>query len=570
MINTYLKHIVLFSIYISCTSLWALDVNVDKKVNRVQFHFKNTGAVDYFCPKVTATGISYYDQGEYIYSLDASIQDRFIPAENQRTFVQEDSQELIDLFKDYPTMIPQFENSQINHNCEISSSRLNHIFVIDDRRECHGDFEVKSFDFDSGKLNLKNGVSFNNLIDKNAKIFNLSNIRDVLIYENGYMKMMSPRGEIVTVTPFTIGKEVFLSAAGVDNETIIAMTYSLEGIKFYLINYSSNVLTIVKDLQTEIAKLDFTSFVENPMNQDEMNVIVKKISEEIEKYMSVYLNKTDSYESIEFVFSFRAPIIRSIKPFFRGGEYSGTKAYVFSPYANSYLNLVKADVLFKGDLKVVNSKTLSIEQFQKMGFIPLNPLKRVVSFKEYKVSAGKNNLILQFKNERTEVSGFCNIVKIFSDKLTNTVKANVNDYYNGQTLLEMAVKSQDYEKALRLISEGAKVDYKSSISRSSPIDWALSLKDKEMMTLLVNNGARIGTSKYRDVGKMFELNFLNYDKLNQEEKRKPELFFSEYIRLYKNTSNLVLANDKIAVLIEMSQNYKVPRKYLEEVLREIQ
>jgi hypothetical protein len=142
---------------------------------------------------------------------------------------------------------------------------------------------------------------------------------------------------------------------------------------------------------------------------------------------------------------------------------------------------------------VKNSNDLTSNRFKKeLSFDDYdNALKSKTSesFKKFKVQTFNNQLSYTFGGNTKSVTGFCNIVQIYSDKIEAKKGRNIDAIFKGHVRLIDSVINNKYDETLELIRLGANVNLKDALGNTALL-YSVEQSNKKFLKQLLASGAR--------------------------------------------------------------------------------
>lgn len=483
-------------------------------LNLLEFNTKNESSSDYFCSKISNSHIEYQNSnGETLDFGEAFISDKMIFSKSTNKSLQENTDYLSEVTSILETeLFPVFKNEDIQYFCEKLKSRLNKIFVLVSNNRNQ---QIKSFRFDPVKKSIKEISSFTYPSFKHGdKIFtspfknsfyrltrnaiykaefDSSAIKETLIYQaqNG--------SKLISFEEYESNKFILFAynKTGIRKEA----KHFIEGI---FLEGSAEVITKdkveVPILTTNlgigpIALSDqFSTYADDLKVQSEQ-LLEKNISGFLTT-LSLYYKYNKHHSKIEVTLNYRDPIFRmlcGIKWNNKKRRYDLCKAYDVS-IKTSPLSKTTHFIMDTNNYSLVSNKIIEgikFEEFVNSGNYTNQRADSKIEHKGNLIRLTNNELVLNTRYSTKTLSSIRNSILLFSDKIVPLPKLDIDSFYKGRPDLTHQVKSTDkdsYEKALELITNGAKVNLKDFLGKT-PLHYAVGKREPEKLELLLQNMA---------------------------------------------------------------------------------
>lgn len=494
------------------------------------FHLSNSSEMPLYCRKIEARNIDYYDdQNEYVYTLNSKIMNQSLHAQEKKVVTERLGQELSNILRRYTYLQPQYSYADVQVDCESGNSRLNNLYVVDDRRSCSGDIVVKEFVLDNGKSALIEKKNSSLKLSENAVVYELLELNEFfIINENQAFVYNFSQNEMNPVEIDTT-KELILGVTSVSQEKFIVLSGSADGVVIRLYSLKEAKLELVDTLKTEIGALRIPE-TKNIINREELVALYEDDHQNVLSSLSIYLKREKNFESVTLQLSYLNPTFYTAPAIwdFKIQKYTKNRAHYISTFSNRRATNTRIELGIAKGLVVFHKNEVTMKDFReavkKQSFIEILPTDKSTSYLDYKLELSDSNLVLKEREIVKDQVDLCKPLKVFSDRMVEFEQRSIDDRYNGQTMISMAVRSQNYDEALRLISLGASVNV-SDVRRKTPLDYALMSKNLEMTKLLIENGSRISTSDYRDLESTYLKLFFDTSYMERSEVQEMKTFF---------------------------------------------
>lgn len=537
----------------------------------------NLSSSNIFCRKIIAQNVNYTDSGSSIYSEDLLFRNLMFKQNENKNIRSVISQDLLDVADLYPELEVGVSDIQFLSECENSDARFNNIYILDRADQCGKAIELKKAIYDPINNELLNISKVDVFVSEKAKIFNLNYDDKILVYEDNKIILLNKFSDKSTLVDVDFKSEIVVGAISIDKNIFVIATYDVEGVKFYKFQQSSSdtgsKIEQMNVLQTRIARINLPTESDGFSNFDEVVRQLKNEKENVAKSLKFYLNSKRGYETIDLI------VISSIPSFLKYHTqvntdkwiYEGAQRYsFFNTFTSGLKSIHSYKIEFQNSFRIINSNSVSDSEVASLihsgGHFPINGQGRVLKFKDTELHIEGNNIFNTNRVAATKNNDFCNPLSIISDRTDDISKSGVNDFYNGKTHLTMAVKRKDYNKVLELLSAGADVN-KKDVLRKSPIDYALLVKDSNILELLFFNGATLKGTGSTSLMYLFNRLFDNAEIQSSYELENNAKVFKTYYKHISTLESQFIKSDEMLKIKDIVQSSALLNSVIGEVLK---
>lgn len=537
----------------------------------------NLSGSNLFCRKIIAQNVNYTESGSSIYTEDLSFRNLMFKQNENKSIRSVVSQDLLDVADLYPELEVSVSDIQFLSECENSDARFNNIYILDKGDQCGNAIELKKAIYDPINNELLNISKIDISVSAKTKIFNLNYDDKILVYEDNKIILLNKFSDKSTLVDVDFKSEIVVGAISIDKNIFVIATYDIEGVKLYKFQQSSSEngskVAQISVLQTQIAKIYLPTENEGFSNFDEVVRQLKNEKENVANSLKFYLNSKRGYETIDLIVISSTPSFLKYHTQVNTDKwiYEGVQRYSFFNTFTSGLKFIHSyKIEFQDNFRIVNSNSLSDSEVPSLifsgGHFPIDGQGRVLKFKDTQLHISGNNIINAHEMAATKNNVFCSPLSIISDRTDDISKGGINDFYNGKTHLTMAVKKKDYNKVLELLSAGADVN-KKDVLRKSPIDYALLVKDSNILELLFFNGAKLKGTGSTSLMYLFNRLFDNAEIQSAHELENNAKIFKTYYKHISTLESQFIKVDEMLKIKAIVQSSSVLKPVIGEILK---
>ncbi|EQC45012.1 hypothetical protein M899_0532 [Bacteriovorax sp. BSW11_IV] len=537
----------------------------------------NLSGSNLFCRKIIAQNVNYTEFGSSIYTEDLSFRNLMFKQNENKSIRSVVSQDLLDIADLYPELEVSLSDIQFLSECENSDARFNNIYILDKGDQCGKAVELKKAIYDPINNELLNISKIDISVSAKTKIFNLNYDDKILVYEDNKIILLNKFNDKSILVDVDFKSEIVVGAISIDKNIFVIATYDIEGVKLYKFQQSSSEngskVAQISVLQTQIAKIHLPTENEGISNFDEVVRQLKNEKENVANSLKFYLNSKRGYETIDLIVISSTPSFLKYHTQVNTDKwiYEGAQRYSFFNTFTSGLKFIHSyKIEFQDNFRIVNSNSVSDSEVPSLifsgGHFPIDGQGRVLKFKDTQLHISGNNIFNAYEMAATKNNDFCSPLSIISDRTDDISKGGINDFYNGKTHLTMAVKKKDYNKVLELLSAGADVN-KKDVLRKSPIDYALLVKDSNILELLFFNGATLKGTGSTSIMNLFNRLFDNAEIQSAQELENNAKIFKTYYKHISTLESQFIKVDEMLKIKAVVQSSSVLKPVIGEILK---
>lgn len=469
----------------------------------INFKMRNSSDRELYCRSVSIPEVNYLDDGLFVESLPSKAKNLVLAAKESSSRIQDVDDLLRELYIINDALVPSWDNGTVRTDCEVKKSRLNRIYVVDDRTSCGGGFKVSTYSTDFGKdLLVKKDIPLSIALGANTRIVKNAFSKDFLKIDGDktyLMKLDEAGNESLKLMHSTSSDRYSRVVGAIWSDHRSFFLYVLHLNKLEILKYKLQDQGEYQLVGSKTAKtFDLNTAINGyeAVNKDQAILQLKRNFEKFAGAFSFYHVYLNNQGLLKIVFTFRKPTINTAYSKWdfstntwkdntiQLGDFASSPIKVFR-----YLDIKTEDFIVQKDAHF--SQREFINDLERLAMRPALPNQKWLAFKNLNVSVFENTLQYTFGTAVQSLDGFCNIKQIFSDRIMARPGRNLDELYMGQTLLTRLSRAQrpgDYEKAEKLLFDGAKVD-KANIRGNTPLHLTMGKLDHRFVKLFLANGA---------------------------------------------------------------------------------